>query len=72
VPAIVFARKVSIVDPQMSEGMEKNMAVPEFHVIHGDVALEYALDRFRAETGSLALGALVTRLNSGFYGGGKK
>jgi len=71
VPAIVFARKVSIVDPQMSEGMEKNMAVPEFHVIHGDVALEYALDRFRAETGSRALKALVTRLNSGFYGGGK-
>ena len=72
VPAIVFARRVRIVDPQMSEGMEKNMAVAEFHTIHGDVALEYALERFRAETGSLALTTLVTRLNSGFYGGGKR
>lgn len=72
VPAIVFARKLSIVDLQMSEGMEKNMSVAEFHILHGDVALEYALDRFRAETGSRALRALVTRLNSGFYGGGKK
>lgn len=71
-PAIVFARKARIVDPRMSEGMEKNMSVAEFHVIHGDVALEYALDRFRAETGSRALEALVTRLNSGFYGGTKK
>lgn len=72
VPAIVFARKVHVVDPQMSEGLERNMAVAEFHVLHGDMALDYALDRFRAETGSGALGALVTRLNSGFYGGGKK
>jgi type-F conjugative transfer system pilin assembly protein TrbC len=72
VPAIVFARRVNVVDPQMSEGMEKNMSVAEFHVLHGDVALEYALDRFRAETGSRALAALVTTLNSGFYGGDKK
>jgi len=72
VPAIAFARKVNVVDAQMSEGLERNMSVAEFHVIHGDVALDYALDRFRAETGSRALGALVTRLNSGFYGGGKK
>lgn len=71
VPAIVFARKVNVVDPLMSEGLERNMEVAEFHVLHGDVALEYALDRFRAETGSAALKALITRLNSGFYGGGK-
>jgi hypothetical protein len=56
----------------MSEGLERNMAVAEFHVLHGDMALEYALERFRAESGSMALEALVTRLNSGFYGGGKK
>lgn len=72
VPAIVFARKVNVVDPQMSGGLERNMAVAEFHVFHGDMALEYALERFRAETGSTVLGALVTRLNSGFYGGVKK
>lgn len=72
VPAIVFARKVQVVDPQLSEGLERNMAVAEFHVLHGDMALEYALERFRAESGSAALGALVARLNSGFYGGGKK
>jgi type-F conjugative transfer system pilin assembly protein TrbC len=72
VPAIVFARKVNVLDPQMSEGLERNMSVAEFHVLHGDMALEYALERFRSETGSAALGALVTRLNSGFYGGGKR
>ncbi|MHC1698871.1 MAG: type-F conjugative transfer system pilin assembly protein TrbC [Geobacteraceae bacterium] len=72
VPAIVFARKVNVLDAQMSEGLERNMAVAEFHVLNGDMALEYALERFRTETGSAALGALITRLNSGFYGGGKR
>ncbi|MRR34083.1 conjugal transfer protein TrbC [bacterium] len=72
VPAIVFARKVNVLDPQISEGLERNMSVAEFHVLNGDTALEYVLERFRAETGSAALKALVTRLNSGFYGGGKR
>lgn len=69
VPAIVFARRVNVVDPQMSEGMKRNMSVGEYHVLSGDVSLEHALDRFRSETGSQALQSLVTRLNSGFYAG---
>jgi type-F conjugative transfer system pilin assembly protein TrbC len=68
VPAIVYARNVSVLDAEMSEGMERNVKSGDYYVIHGDVALGYALDRFRAETGSKALESLVRELNAGFYG----
>ena len=71
VPAIVFARDVNVLDPAMSEGMERNARSGEFYTIHGDVALGYALERFRAETGSGSLEALIRVLEAGFYSGGK-
>jgi len=71
VPAIVYARNVSLLDSGLSEGMEKNISVGASYTIHGDVALSYALDRFRSETGSQALEPLIRVLNAGFYGGGK-
>jgi type-F conjugative transfer system pilin assembly protein TrbC len=68
VPAIVYARNVTVLDAEMSEGMERNMKSGDYYTIHGDVALAYALERFRAETGSKALETLIRKLNAGFYG----
>ena len=65
---VVYARNVTVLDTEMSEGMERNMTTGESYSIHGDVALTYALERFRAETGSKALESLVRELNAGFYG----
>jgi type-F conjugative transfer system pilin assembly protein TrbC len=67
VPAIVYARNVSVLDVEMSEGMERNAKSGESYTIRGDVALTYALERFRAETGSKPMEALVRLLNTGFY-----
>jgi len=67
VPAIVYARNVSLLDQGMSEGMGKNVSVGDFFTIHGDVALSYALERFRSETNSQALPALIRNLDAGFY-----
>jgi type-F conjugative transfer system pilin assembly protein TrbC len=69
VPAIAYARNVTVLDAEMSEGMERNVKSGDYYTIHGDVALTYALERFRAETGSKPLEALVRELNAGFYGG---
>jgi type-F conjugative transfer system pilin assembly protein TrbC len=71
VPAIVYGRNISVLDREMSEGMERNLTSGEFYTIHGDVALTYALERFRSETGSRALEALVRQLKAGFYEGKK-
>jgi len=71
VPAIVYARNVSPLDAGLSEGMVKNTAVGDSCVIHGDVSLSYALERFRSETGSQALEPLIRILNAGFYESGK-
>jgi type-F conjugative transfer system pilin assembly protein TrbC len=68
VPTIVYARNVTVLDMEMSEGMERNMTQGESYTIHGDVALTYALERFRSETESRALEALIRLLNAGFYG----
>ena len=68
VPAIVYARNVTVLDTEMSEGMESNVKSGEFYTIHGDVALGYALERFRSETGSQALAELARLLEAGFYG----
>ncbi len=67
VPAIVYARNITVLDTEMSEGMERNMTQGESYSIHGDVALTYALERFRSETRSPALEALIRLLNEGFY-----
>ena len=67
VPAIVYGRNVTVLDREMSEGMDSNLTSGEFYTIHGDVALGYALERFRSETNSQALATLIRKLNTGFY-----
>jgi len=67
VPAIVYARNVSLLDSGLSEGIGKNTAVGESYTIHGDVALSYAFERFQGETNSQSLEALIRMLKAGFY-----
>lgn len=67
VPAIVYGRNLSVLDPGLSEGLERNLASGESYTIQGDVALSYALERFRSETGGQALSAMIRLLDAGFY-----
>jgi type-F conjugative transfer system pilin assembly protein TrbC len=67
VPAIVYGRNLNVLDPGMSEGMDRNLTSGESYTIQGDVALSYALERFQSETGSRTLEALITLLKAGFY-----
>ena len=65
VPAIVHARNLNVLDPGISEGMERNLTSGESFGIQGDVALSYALERFQSETGSRSLESLITLLKGG-------
>jgi type-F conjugative transfer system pilin assembly protein TrbC len=67
VPAIVYGRNLNVLDPGMSEGMDRNLTSGESYTIQGDVALSYALELFQSETGSRSLESLITLLKAGFY-----
>lgn len=49
VPAIVYARGVSVADRDKSEGNKQNMKVKDFYVLRGDVSLEYAIEAFQRQ-----------------------
>ncbi|MCL4476573.1 MAG: type-F conjugative transfer system pilin assembly protein TrbC [Nitrospirae bacterium] len=69
VPAIVFARGVSSVNPELSEGLDGNLQKPvESYVVYGDVSLEYALEKINGKVNNQRLSAIVRQLSSGYYG----
>ncbi len=69
VPAIAYARGVSLVDPTMSEGWDENLhGSPDAYVLYGDVSLEYALASMSRKARDNRLNDLVEELRSGgFY-----
>jgi type-F conjugative transfer system pilin assembly protein TrbC len=67
VPAIVYARNVSVADTAMSEGAEGNAKVGDYYVLYGDVSLEYALELFHSETRSKSMERLLKAIRKGFY-----
>jgi len=69
VPAIVFARGVSTVNPELSEGLDSNLQKPmESYVVYGDVSLEYALEKINGKANNQRLNAIVRQLRRGYYG----
>jgi conjugal transfer pilus assembly protein TrbC len=67
VPAIVYARNVSVADTAMSEGAEGNAKVGDYYVLYGDVSLEHALELFYSETRSKSMESLLKAIRKGFY-----
>jgi type-F conjugative transfer system pilin assembly protein TrbC len=67
VPAIVYARGLSINDSDMSEGLMDNANISNAYVIYGDTSLEYALERFYRETNSSTILSAIKQLRKGFY-----
>jgi len=67
VPAVVYATDVNVMDVQMSEGLENNTKVSNYHVLYGDASLEYVLDTIQKETKSKSIEGLLTTLKKGFY-----
>jgi type-F conjugative transfer system pilin assembly protein TrbC len=67
VPAIVYARGLSINDTEASEGLTDNVQVGDAYVLYGDMSLEYALERFHRETNSDSILSAIKQLRKGFY-----
>lgn len=68
VPTIAYVRGVALIDPQLSEGIGENLAGPqEAYIVRGDVSLGYALEQIRRKTKSESVGALLRKLQGGFY-----
>jgi conjugal transfer pilus assembly protein TrbC len=69
VPAIVFARGVSTLNPELSEGLQSNIQkTTESYVVYGDVSLEYAIEKINAKAKNQRLNAIVKQLRKGYYG----
>ena len=69
VPAIVFARGISTVNPELSEGLQSNIQkTTESYVVYGDVSLEYAIEKINAKASNQRLNAIVKQLRKGYYG----
>ncbi|MHB8879994.1 MAG: type-F conjugative transfer system pilin assembly protein TrbC [Thermodesulfovibrionales bacterium] len=69
VPAIVFARGISTINPELSEGLDSNIQkTAESYVVYGDVSLEYAIEKINAKASNQRLNAIVKQLRKGYYG----
>jgi len=49
VPAIVYARGVSVSDSALSEGLADNATYKDAYVVYGDVSIEYAVKKIKEE-----------------------
>jgi len=49
VPAIVYARGVSVSDSALSEGLTDNATYKDAYVVYGDVSIEYAVKKIKEE-----------------------
>jgi type-F conjugative transfer system pilin assembly protein TrbC len=67
VPAVVYATGINVVDVQMSEGLENNAKMSNYHVLYGDASLEYVLNTIQKETRSASIEGLLAVLRKGFY-----
>lgn len=73
VPAIVFAKGVSISDLELSEGLSENLkGTPDAYVIYGDVSLDYALEKIYAKTSDSGIQAMLKELRKGWFSEGTK
>ncbi len=69
VPAIVFARGISTINPELSEGLDSNIQKnAESYVVYGDVSLEYAVEKINVTAGNQRLTTIARELRKGYYG----
>ncbi|MFY9270809.1 MAG: type-F conjugative transfer system pilin assembly protein TrbC [Candidatus Manganitrophaceae bacterium] len=59
VPAVVYVRGLSVIDPIMSEGPEENAKMDDYHIIYGDSSLEYVLKKIYQETNAASLDKIL-------------
>lgn len=59
VPAVVFARGVSVLDAGQSEGRPENARTGDHFAVHGDAGLPYVLELIQHEVKSPGLAALL-------------
>ena len=67
VPSFVYAKGVSVIDINMSEGLEGNISLSNYYSISGDAGLDYVLEEFLSETKSKTIEGLLYDLRKGYY-----
>ena len=68
VPAIVFSKGVSTIQPELSEGLEDNLNNPvQSYLLYGDVALDYALEKINTKARNERLDRIVKLMRKGWH-----
>ena len=67
VPSFVYAKGVSVIDFEMSEGLEENVSLSNYYSVSGDAGLDYVLETFLSETKSKTIEGLLYALRKGYY-----
>lgn len=67
VPSFVYAKGVSVIDLNMSEGLEENVSLSNYYSVSGDAGLDYVLEMFLSETKSKTIEGLLYALRKGYY-----
>ena len=67
VPAIVYAKGVSIRDAGASEGLNDNADIGDEYIAYGDVSLSHALEKVKLEDRGQGLERVLKKLKGGYY-----
>jgi type-F conjugative transfer system pilin assembly protein TrbC len=67
VPSFVYAKGVSVIDLNMSEGLVENVSLSNYYSVSGDAGLDYVLEMFLSETKSKTIEGLLYALRKGYY-----
>ena len=67
VPAIVYAKGISVKDMGASEGLDGNADVADEYIAYGDVSIEYALEKIKLEDRGQGLKKVLKKLKGGYY-----
>jgi len=67
VPAIVYAKGVSVRDMGASEGLDGNVDAADGYIVYGDVSIEHALEKIKLEDRGQGLKEVLKKLKGGYY-----
>lgn len=59
VPAVIYVPNITVSDPEMSEGIDRNAKVPDYYVVYGDASLHYLLEQIHKETKSIPIKSIM-------------
>ena len=67
VPAIVYAKGITVKDMGASEGLDGNADVADEYIVYGDVSIEHALEKIKLENRGQGLKRVLKKFKGGYY-----